>query len=107
MSRKPPTPQQVRRRKAEAEHRAMSKRVREEEPWCQAHPRISTEEVFVPSAEGHHILSRARGGPNERWNYLAVCWSCHRWIHVHPRLSEQAGWLAKVGASSPWPREAA
>ncbi len=106
-----PTPQQVRRREAEAEHRAMSKRVREEEPWCQVGMRSLWRELGAictsESTDGHHVLSKGRGGPNERWNYLALCHPCHMWVHAHPKLAEAAGWLAKVGASSPWPREAA
>ena len=99
-----PTPQRIRRRKDEAEHRAMSKRVRAEHPVCQVRRPFGC--VGWPT-DGHHILSRARGGPNEHWNYLAVCRHCHRFVHDNPKLAQEAGWMAKVGASSPWPREAA
>ncbi len=29
----------------------------------------------------HHLISRGAGGPDEKWNLLSVCQSCHVWIH--------------------------
>ncbi len=99
-----PTPQQVRQRRDDEEHRAMSKQVRREHPVCQVRRPFR---CGGQSTDGHHILSRARGGPNERWNYLATCHLCHMLLHRNPKLAQEAGWLAKVGASCPIPREAA
>jgi len=41
----------------------------------------------------HHVLPRSRGGKHEPENGLFVCAHCHAWIHAHPAISRQAGWL--------------
>jgi hypothetical protein len=43
--------------------------------------------------EFHHVLPRSRGGQHEPGNGLYVCAPCHRFIHDHPAISRQAGWL--------------
>ena len=56
---------------------------------------------IVQSQEGHHILTRATGGPEEDWNFLALCHVCHyvwhnigrkafaeRYPHLAPKIKE-------------------
>jgi len=55
-------------------------------------------EAFTPACtryatQCHHVLPRARGGKHEPANLLLVCLSCHEFIHAHPAISRQAGWL--------------
>ena len=94
-TRRPPTPQQLRRTDYEAEHRAMRAVVLVRDRYCRAHVE---DRCTGWSTEAHHVLSRARGGPNELWNYLGFCASCHAYVHGHPLEAETQGWLASIGA---------
>jgi 5-methylcytosine-specific restriction endonuclease McrA len=42
---------------------------------------------------GHHWLPKGRGGPNEKWNCMLMCFDCHRWTHDNTKEAEAAGWL--------------
>ena len=90
-----PTPQQIRRRAYEAEHRAMRAVVLARDWWCRA--RVEGR-CLGRSTEAHHVLSRGRGGPNAMWNYLGICNRCHGFVHTHPLEAEARGLLASVGA---------
>jgi hypothetical protein len=42
----------------------------------------------------HELLPRSAGGSiTERANCIAVCRTCHRWIHEHPAASRRLGLL--------------
>jgi 5-methylcytosine-specific restriction endonuclease McrA len=41
----------------------------------------------------HHRKLRSQGGTNSEANLIDVCMPCHEWIHAHPALSYQRGWL--------------
>lgn len=41
----------------------------------------------------HHICRRSQGGTNELSNLLGLCFVCHQWIHEHPAISKERGWL--------------
>jgi len=43
----------------------------------------------------HHIRRRSQGGKGTVANGLHVCAPCHTFIHDHPWLSAEAGWLAR------------
>lgn len=46
----------------------------------------------------HHVLPRGRGGKdNGSTPLLAVCFQCHDWIHGHPAISYDKGWLVRSG----------
>jgi hypothetical protein len=46
------------------------------------------------AADGpHHRRMRSQGGPDTVENLLDLCPPCHRWVHAHPRISYEAGWL--------------
>ena len=47
---------------------------------CEACNLIETQEI-------HHVLSRATGGPDEAWNFLALCKSDHYLYHQMGRRS--------------------
>lgn len=58
-------------------------------------------EVMVPGVcngrgeHWHHRKLRSQGGRHEPVNGLMVCHLCHEWIHRHPALSYEAGWLVR------------
>jgi 5-methylcytosine-specific restriction endonuclease McrA len=45
------------------------------------------------ATEVHHRLPTGRGGSHDLSNLLAVCSEGHRWIHAHPTVSYELGWL--------------
>lgn len=61
-------------------------------------------EAVAPPCDGradqiHHILRRSQGGQGTFENGLAVCTSCHNFIHANPAISRTNGWLAEKGAA--------
>jgi hypothetical protein len=74
-------------------------RARPNEPlamWCEL--------GLVDSCTGraevrHHILRRSQGGSDEASNTLDLCDADHRWIHDHPAVSYERGWLRHPGAA--------
>lgn len=45
-------------------------------------------------ADVHELMPRSAGGSiTERDNCIAVCRTCHRWIHEHPAASRRLGLL--------------
>ena len=46
------------------------------------------------STDPHEPLTRARGGSiTDENNLVALCAACHLHIHLHPKESEEQGWL--------------
>ncbi len=43
----------------------------------------------------HHRLRRSQGGRNDLSNLVGACGGCHDWIHAHPALSYERGWLLR------------
>lgn len=43
----------------------------------------------------HHRLMRSAGGQHTVENLLDVCHKHHRYIHSHPELSYEQGWLLR------------
>jgi hypothetical protein len=41
----------------------------------------------------HHRLPTSGGGGHDPSNLLALCHEHHRWIHDHPTVSYENGWL--------------
>jgi hypothetical protein len=41
----------------------------------------------------HHRKLRSQGGSNDPVNLIDVCFACHNWIHLHPAISYEQGWL--------------
>jgi 5-methylcytosine-specific restriction endonuclease McrA len=41
----------------------------------------------------HHILPSSAGGTHARSNLMALCVECHDFIHAHPTVSYENGWL--------------
>lgn len=67
-------------------------------PRCQAGPLIrGTDRIhpcYVWSSDVHEPLTRARGGSIlDPDNAVAVCRSCHDWIHAHPAEATYLGLL--------------
>ncbi|WP_010120190.1 HNH endonuclease [Corynebacterium nuruki] len=60
--------------------------------WCEA---------LIPSVctgapeQLHHRQLRKQGGEHTTDNLVAICASCHSWIHAHPRWAYRAGLLVK------------
>lgn len=43
--------------------------------------------------QAHHRLRRSQGGKDTPDNLLDACTLCHRFIHHHPELAYDMGWL--------------
>lgn len=43
--------------------------------------------IGFPAEEVHHIITRATGGPDEAFNFLALCKVCHLVFHQIGRAS--------------------
>lgn len=43
----------------------------------------------------HHRRLRRQGGGDELDNLLHVCNPCHLFIHAHPAMSYDAGWMIR------------
>lgn len=42
----------------------------------------------------HHILPSTKGGTDDLFNLVSVCWPCHQWIETgHPDRARAMGWL--------------
>ena len=77
----------------------------EERPWCErgVAARIdefvtgeywSKETQINRSTQVHEKLTRARGGDiTDKANCVALCRACHGWIHDHPAVATEEGWL--------------
>lgn len=46
------------------------------------------------AAHMHHIESR-RFGDHSPSNLLHACLACHDWLHAHPKISHERGWIKK------------
>jgi 5-methylcytosine-specific restriction endonuclease McrA len=53
--------------------------------YLNAHP--CCEICGASPVDGHHIISRATGGVEEEWNYLALCRVDHAVFHMMGRYS--------------------
>jgi hypothetical protein len=59
---------------------------------------IRTEVCEHRGTEAHHLLPRSQGGPDTLDNLAWTCSACHRFLHAHPALSYERGWLRKAVA---------
>jgi 5-methylcytosine-specific restriction endonuclease McrA len=49
---------------------------------------------FADAVDVHEVLPRSAGGSIlDEDNLRAVCRTCHRWIHEHPKEATASGWL--------------
>lgn len=48
--------------------------------YLNAHPACEACNI-IEAQEVHHILTRATGGPDENWNFLALCRADHMIFH--------------------------
>jgi hypothetical protein len=53
--------------------------------YIKAHP--ACEACGFKTEELHHIISRKTQGPDEDWNWLALCLVCHRIYHDFGRTT--------------------
>lgn len=63
-------------------------------------------ELVTPACETtgtecHHLLPRSAGGDDSLGNLAWACPACHRWVHDHPTVSYERGWLRSRYSS--WP----
>lgn len=58
--------------------------------WCEAR----TDVCVGRASHRHHVLPRSGGG-NDATPHLDVCAPCHTFIHEHPALSYERGWLQR------------
>ena len=45
------------------------------------------------SRDVHHVCGRYGGNYLNEMTWLALCRTCHRWIHDHPKEARERGWL--------------
>ena len=48
----------------------------------------------------HHRKLRSQGGEHTVENLVGICHRCHYWLHNHPAIAYENGWLVK-GAKDP------
>jgi 5-methylcytosine-specific restriction endonuclease McrA len=48
----------------------------------------------------HHIIFRSQGGPDEDWNLVTLCTSCHDGIHKDVRPNGEPGLTVVVPANA-------
>jgi 5-methylcytosine-specific restriction endonuclease McrA len=64
---------------------------------CEARtPRCTLVAIHV-----HHRQLRSQGGTNALGNLLHTCLQCHVYIHDHPKLSYERGWLERGAVVGP------
>lgn len=56
---------------------------------------LALEPCTVKATHHHHRLLRAQGGKDVEDNFLHLCERCHSWLHAHPEVSYQRGWLVR------------
>jgi hypothetical protein len=75
---------------------ALVKDILERRPFCEAGTLIRDprHRCWGASTDCHEKLTRARGGDIlDESNILAICRSCHDWIHAHPAEAKSVGLL--------------
>jgi hypothetical protein len=66
--------------------------------WCEAHVRVPTNSYQQWRAtEIHHSRGRLGALLTDTRYFVAVCQSCHRWIHDHPGKARQLNLLCEMG----------
>lgn len=87
-------PRSAKRDAYEAELEAVSPEVMARARYvCEAQlDRICT---IWPEKTPHHRKRRSQGGPNTMDNLMAVCSTCHAYIHAHPLWSYDRGLLIR------------
>ena len=63
-----------------------AKRFKAEHPICEICGHRKTQDV-------HHTRGRHFGNLLEELTWLALCRTCHRYVHDHPKESRAKGWL--------------
>lgn len=86
------------RKKLNRERSKFVKDTLTERPNCQAGLLIMSRDdrhrCFVTSVDVHEVVTRARGGSIvDPDNVLAICRSCHDWIHDNPRVATELSLL--------------
>ena len=61
--------------------------------------------LHTPSTEIHHQNGRSGDNLLNTDTWVALCRSCHRWIHDHPALAREGGWLAEKGEWNKQPKD--
>lgn len=62
---------------------------------CEARTPVCTEHAV----HFHHRILRSKGGRGTIDNCLHVCAACHTWIHGHPKVSYEQGWMIRAAGS--------
>lgn len=93
MRRTPIKPVSDRRRKRDAGYRDACRKV-----WARAEGRceaITGMRCTGRHEHTHHIAGRVGPDPHAIAGLLAVCLPCHDYIHAHPAVSYEHGWMRK------------
>ncbi len=55
-----------------------------------------------PAVDTHHILYRSQGGPDEAWNLISLCRTCHDLAHAQGPSIWRETLYKKVEAQQRW-----
>lgn len=87
-----PDPKPVKRKKTRTTHRKLRAAVSERaNGYCE----VRTDGCALRGGHAHHRKRRSHGGENVLDNLLWVCVPCHDFIHAHPALSYERGWMTR------------
>ena len=68
----------------------LRKKFLEENPLCEVCKDANAIEI-------HHSAGRTGRLLNDETHFVAVCRSCHNWIHENIQQAREAGWIAQKG----------
>jgi hypothetical protein len=87
------------RKKSAKRKKSVGGRARPWDPlatWCEA----AIDGVCTGRAVlRHHKRGRGKPGDDDREHTLDLCDACHRWIHAHPEVSYERGWMERRTAT--------
>ena len=90
----------MRRATSGRSHRAMSMTWSVERRWRKLRADVLAEEAWcvcgAPATEAGHVISRAAGGPDARWNMVGQCHECHVAQLDRDRDRQAAGQVVKI-----------
>ena len=71
------------------------KRARPDEPLAESCEIGVLSVCTVQPVHRHHKRGRVGPDVDKREHTLDCCGPCHRWVHAHPAVSYERGWLER------------
>lgn len=73
------------RKTQEATYKLISKAFKLENPFCNVCGNLAS--------DIHHKNGREGDRLNDTRFFMSICRDCHTWLHEHPKVSRENGWL--------------